>query len=313
MRLIGTIHRHRGGQMIRQVEISSFDLRFADYRLRNQAGERILLASISEKGVREPLQGVDMESTPILLNGFKRYRCAKKLGIGILPYVSLSNDPGAGIIELLRMSNEKGLNILEQARLITELKEGHHMSTADIASLLEKSKAWVSVRSGITKEMSGFVMEKIFREEFPAYAYMYVLRPFIRINRVKQEEIDEFVGLSAGHRLSIRDIELLANGYFKGSAEFREQLRKGDMALGLAGLRNTTAKSHDCTAAEQSMLRDLERTQWYMRRVTVRCQEKAFTTSGFFAQANLLAGGILRQMDFFSQTVKDFHDRSGKA
>lgn len=299
--------------MIRQVEISSFDLRFADYRLRNQAGERILLASISEKGVREPLQGVDMESTPILLNGFKRYRCAKKLGIGILPYVSLSNDPGAGIIELLRMSNEKGLNILEQARLITELKEGHHMSTADIAGLLEKSKAWVSVRSGITKEMSGFVMEKIFREEFPAYAYMYVLRPFIRINRVKQEEIDEFVGLSAGHRLSIRDIELLANGYFKGSAEFREQLRKGDMALGLAGLRNTTAKSHDCTAAEQSMLRDLERTQWYMRRVTVRCQEKAFTTSGFFAQANLLAGGILRQMDFFSQTVKDFHDRSGKA
>jgi hypothetical protein len=299
--------------MIRQVEISSFDLRFADYRLRNQAGERILLASISEKGIREPLQGVDMDTTPILLNGFKRYRCATKLGIGILPYVSLSNDPGAGIIELLRMSNEKGLNILEQARLITELKEGHHMSTADIACLLEKSKAWVSVRSGITKEMSGFVMEKIFRGEFPAYAYMYVLRPFIRINRVKQEEIDEFVGLSAGHRLSIRDIELLANGYFKGSAEFREQLRKGDMELGLAGLRSTTAKSNDCTAAEQSMLRELERTQWYMRRVTVRCKETTFTTSGFFAQANLLAGGILRQMDFFSQTVKDFHDRSGKA
>ena len=65
--------------MIRQVEISSFDLRFADIRLRNQAGERILLASISQKAVREPLQGVDMDSTPILLNGFKRYRCAKKL------------------------------------------------------------------------------------------------------------------------------------------------------------------------------------------------------------------------------------------
>ena len=85
----------------------------------------------------------------------------------------LSNDPCAGIIELLRMSNEKGLNIQEQARLITELKEGHHRCTADIACLLEKSKAWVSVRSGMTKEMSGFVMEKIFRGEYPAYAYMY--------------------------------------------------------------------------------------------------------------------------------------------
>jgi hypothetical protein len=313
MRHIWTIHRHRKGQMIRQVEITSFDLRFEAYRLRNQASERILLASISEKGVRDPLQGVDVGDTPVLLNGFKRYRCAKRLGIGIVPYMSLSNDPGAGIIELLRMSNEKGLNILEQARLIAELKEGHHMSTADIACLLEKSKAWVSVRSGITNEMSRFVMDRIFRGEFPAYAYMYILRPFIRINRVKREEIDEFVGLAAGHRLSIRDIELLANGYFKGSAEFREQLRKGDIALGLAGLRDTAGKSDECTAAEKTMLRELERTQWYMRRVTARCKQTAYKTSAFFAQANLLAGGILRQMDLFARAVREFHDRSGKA
>lgn len=299
--------------MIRQVEISSFDLRFEDYRLRNQASERILLASISEKGVREPLQGVDMGEIRILLNGFKRYRCAKKLGIGIVPYTSLANDPGAGIIELLRMSNEKGLSILEQARLITELKQGHHMSTADIACLLEKSKAWVSVRSGITNEMSRFVMEKILRGEFPAYAYMYILRPFIRINRVKREEIDEFVSLAAGHRLSIRDIELLANGYFKGSAEFREQLRKGDIAMGLAGLRCTTGKSDECSAAEQTLLRDLERTQWHMQRITVRCRETSFKTGAFFAQANLLTGGILRQMDLFARAVRQFHDRSAKA
>jgi hypothetical protein len=299
--------------MILQVEISSFDLRFEDHRLRNQATERILLASISEKGVRDPLQGVDMGDNRILLNGFKRYRCAKKLGIGIVPYMSLSNDTGAGIIELLRMSNEKGLSILEQARLITELKEGHQMSTADIACLLEKSKAWVSVRSGITNEMSQFVMEKILRGQFPVYAYMYILRPFIRINRVKREEIDEFVGLAAGHKLSIRDIELLAKGYFKGSAELRQQLAKGDIAMGLAGLRSATGKSNDCTAAEQTMLRDLERTQWHMRRITVRCKETLFKTGAFFAQANLLTGGILRQMDLFARAVREFHDRSGKA
>lgn len=299
--------------MILQVEISRFDLRFEDHRLRNQAAERILLASISENGIRDPLQGVDMEDLRILLNGFKRYRCAKKLGIGIVPYVSLSSDTGGGIIELLRMSNEKGLSILEQARLVTELKEGHQMSTADIASLLEKSKAWVSVRSGITSEMSPFVMEKIFRGEFPAYAYMYILRPFIRINRIRREEIDEFVGLVAGHGLSIRDIELLANGYFKGSAELREQLRKGHIALGLAGLRNITRKPDDCTAVERAMLQDLERTQGYMRRVTARCKETAFKTGGFFAQANLLTGGILRQLDLFTRAVRDFHDRSRKA
>ena len=299
--------------MIRQVEISSLDLRFEDFRMQNPVAERILLASILEKGVRDPLQGVDLGDTPILLNGFKRYRCAKKLGIGIVPYTSLSNDTGAGIIELLRMSNEKGLSILEQAWLIRELKEGHHMSTGDIACLLEKSKAWVSVRSGITNEMSRFVMEKIFRGEFPAYAYMYVLRPFIRIKKVSRTEIDEFVGLSAGHKLSIRDIELLANGYFKGSSEFREQLRKGDIAMGLAGLRSTTGKTDDCTAAEQTMLRELERTQWYMRRITIRCKEASFNTNAFFAQANLLTGGMLRHIDLFVCAVREFHDRSAKA
>lgn len=299
--------------MILEVEISSFDLRFEGCRLQNTVAERILLASILEKGVREPLQGVDMEHARILLNGFKRYRCARRLGIGVVPYVSLSSDTGAGIIELLRMSNEKGLSILEQARLIEELKDGHNMSTAEIAGLLEKSKAWVSVRSGILGEMSRFVMEKVFCGQFPVYAYMYVLRPFIRINRIKREEIDEFVRLVAGRKLSIRDIELLAKGYFKGSNAFREQLRKGDIAFGLAGLRDLSLKAQGCTKAEQAMLRDLELTQVYMQRVTARSKERGFKSREFFAQANLLTGGLLRQMDLFTHAVREFHDRSAKA
>jgi len=299
--------------MIAQVEISSFDLRFEGYRLQNKVAERILLASILEKGIREPLQGVDMEHGRILLNGFKRYRCARRLGIGVVPYVSLSTDPGAGIIELLRMSNEKGLGILEQARLIEVLKDGQHMTTADIAGLLEKSKAWVSVRSGLMDEMSRFVMEKIFSGQFPVYAYMYILRPFIRINRIKREEIDQFVGLVAGRKLSIRDIDLLAKGYFKGSKAFREQLLKGDIAFGLAGLRDLSRNAQGCTKTEQAMLRDLELTQVYMQRVTARSNERGFKSRDFFAQANLLTGGILRQMDLFTHAVREFHDRSAKA
>jgi len=299
--------------MIGQVEISSFDLRFEGYRLQNKVAERILLASILEKGIREPLQGVDMEHARILLNGFKRYRCARRLGIAVVPYVSLSTDTGAGIIELLRMSNEKGLGILEQARLIEELKGGHHMSTSDIAGLLEKSKAWVSVRSGIMGEMSRFVMEKMFSGQFPVYAYMYILRPFIRINRIKREDIDEFVGLVAGRKLSIRDIELLAKGYFKGSNDFRDQLRKGDIVFGLAGLRNISRKAQGCTKAEQAMLRDLELAQLYMQRVTARSKERGFKSIDFFAQANLLSGGILRQIEMFAHAVREFHDRSAKA
>jgi hypothetical protein len=105
--------------MIEEVELSSLDLRFEGCRIKSAAVERGLLASISEHGVREALQGSDSGGIRILLDGFKRYRCAKKLGIGIVPYLSLGADEALAIIRLLQIGNSKNLNILEQARLPT--------------------------------------------------------------------------------------------------------------------------------------------------------------------------------------------------
>ena len=102
--------------------------------------------SILEKGIRDPLQGIDTNQSRILLDGFKRYRCAKKLQIGIVPYCSLSSDEATGIIELIRMSNATSLSILEQAKLIDELKSVHHLSVSEIARLVDKSKGWVGKR-----------------------------------------------------------------------------------------------------------------------------------------------------------------------
>ena len=158
--------------MIEQIEISSLDLRYENYRLKSRQAEKTLLASIIDHGIRDPLQGVDIkDNNRILLNGFKRYRCAKKLNIGIVPYRSFGSDEPLGIIKLIRISNSKPLNILEQAKLIEELQKVHGMCNADIADLLEKSKSWVSVRSGIFEDMSEYVMRQIFKGDFPAYSF----------------------------------------------------------------------------------------------------------------------------------------------
>lgn len=299
--------------MVEQVEISSFDLRYQGCRMRCPGAEKALLLSILEKGIRDPLQGIDTEPCRILLDGFKRYRCAKKLGIGIVPYRSLSSDEATGIIELIRMSNATSLGILEQAKLIDELKSVHHMSVAEIARLVDKSKGWVGMRVGIIGQMSPLVMRKIFDGKFPVYAYMYTLRPFIRMNGVNKKEIDEFVGSVAGKKLSIRDIELLAHGYFKGGDELQRQIKSGDILWALGRLKETSANTGDCTELERQVLRDLEITQKYMQRVTCKSQNQRFTTNGFFAQANLLSGGILRQLDPFTQAIRQFYDRTGKA
>ena len=65
--------------MAREVELVSLDLRYESFRLKQAALEERLLASIAQRGIEEPLEGVAVKESNVLLNGFKRYRCARKL------------------------------------------------------------------------------------------------------------------------------------------------------------------------------------------------------------------------------------------
>jgi hypothetical protein len=302
--------------MVQQVEISSFDLRYESYRMKNPRAEKLLLASILEHDIRDPLQGVDTKDSHILLNGFKRYRCAKKLGIAIVPYSSLDSDEASGIIKFIRDANSKSLTILEQAKLIDELNTVHKMCPSEIATLLERSKSWVSVRIGIISEMSENVMNKILKGEFPTYSYLYTIRQFMRINGTKKEEIEEFVNSVSAKNLSIRDIDLLAHGYFEGSSngndQLREQIKNGNITWSLNHLKATSSEMPGCTELEKRMLKDLEITDRGMQRVTYRCNDKRLKSNSFYAQAHLLAGGILKQIDTFKKTLEEFYDRTGK-
>ncbi len=300
--------------MYQQIEIASLDLRYESCRMKSPGAERQLLASIVAHGIRDPLRGVETAAgSRILLDGFKRYRCAKKLNMGMVAYHSLGSDEALVIIKILRISNAKGLSILEQARFIDELKSVHTMSVSEIAGLLERSNGWVGMRVGIIGQMSPCVMDKIFSGQFPVYAYMYTLRRFIRMNGINKKEVDEFVSCVCGKGLSIRDIEILANGYFKGGEDIRQQIKNGNIAWGLNRLKQTSAPTTGCSQVERKMLTDLEVLQRYMQRVINKSQYDRFKSATFFAQANLLAAGILRQMDIFAKSIKEFHDKSGQA
>jgi len=298
--------------MVENVEIMSFDLRYESYRMKQSSAEKALLCSIIECGIRDPLEGVDTKEGRILLNGFKRYRCAKKAGIGIVPYTCLSNDEAMGIIYLIRISNSKSLSILEQAKLIDDLKNIHNMTVMDIAQKLERSSSWVSMRIGILSEMSDFMQTKLFNGEFPVYSYMYTLRQFRRMNYAKADDLDEFVRAVSGKHLSVRNIEWLAHGYFKGNDEFRNQIKSGNISWGLDRLKEASPNVAECNDAERGMLSDLEMLQKYMQKISYKTADTRFKSNSFFAQENLLAGGILCKINRFSKKLGDFYDRSGK-
>jgi predicted transcriptional regulator len=299
--------------MGREVELAALDLRYESYRMKNPVVEARLLASIAERGIEEPLEGVDRASRSILLNGFKRYRCAVKLGIGLAPYASLGEEEAAAILNLLRMSKERSLSILEQAAFLDQLRQLEPSSVAEMAEQLARSKAWVSMRLGLIAEMSPRVREKIFSGGFPVYPYMYSLRQFMRMNGVRQQDIEEFVVALSGKKLSVREIEQLAQGYFRGPASFRQAIREGHPGRVLEALRQVPEDPDGCNEFERVLLKDLEITQKYMQRVMGKSEDRRLRTPAFHAQANLLTAGILSQRRAFFDSLRKLHDRSGQA
>lgn len=306
--------------MVNEVEISSFDLRYENYRVKHPAREKSLLASILEQGITEPLQGVDTVERPgspgvrILLNGFKRYRCAQKLSLLTVPYSSLGSDEALGLIALLKLATAKSLTILEQARWLDELHKVHKLSVSDMARLLEKSQGWVSMRLGMLEHMSESVLDKIFKGQFPAYSYLYSVRPFMRMKEFKKEDIDEFVSLASGKSLSTRDVDLLARGYFTGSDDFREQLKNGDIDWVLSHLKekDKAGAASDCTKLECRALREFENFRYLMSRIIQYSTDSRLKSPAFLALAHTWTGKTIKKMPGFTRSLEDFHDRTSQ-
>jgi hypothetical protein len=299
--------------MSENIELNTLDLRYQDYRLRDDAHEARLLSSIAQRGIEEPLEGVDTPVGRLLLNGFKRFRCAKKLYIGTVPYVSLGDEEAAGILMLMRTPTDKGLGILEQAKFVVDLLTIHGMDLADVAETLGRSKGWVSMRSSLLDEMSEEIQKILFAGKFPVYCYMYTLRPFRRMNGVTQQEIERFIGAVAGKRLSVRDIELLAHGYFCGPDSLREAIGQGKWNWSLEQMKNVPDDAEGCNDFERVLLKELQAVQKLMQRIMAKCHNERLQSGAFFAQANLLLGSLLTKLKPFDERMKEFHDRSGHA
>jgi hypothetical protein len=312
--------------MTPEIEISVLDLRYESCRMKDPQLEGRLLSSIAERGIEQPLEGVAVEEggQGVLLNGFKRYRCARKLGKATVPYTVLGGDAVMGILNLLRPSHTKALNILEQARFIDELAKGRAMSVAEIASELSRSKAWVSMRLGLVAQMSPAVSEELFAGRFPVYSYMYTLRPFMRMNgngavsRENREDVDAFVKAVSGKNLSVREIEQLAHGFFRGPVSFRQEILAGNVALSLEQVAEAAteaaANADVCSEFERLLLKDLELTGKYMQRVMGKSRnDSRLKSPAFFAQSHLLSAGILSRSSAFIQSIRELHDRSGQA
>lgn len=305
------------------LEMNRIDRRYEGLRLKDEHQERRLLNSIAERGIDTPLQGVPNTADPvggILLDGFKRLRCAVKLGLTIAPWGVLGEDEVSGIVGLVARSNVHSLHLLEQARCVDELKRRFGMGVVQIAARLDRSPAWVSLRVGLITEMRPAIREAVFTGKFPARSYLYTLRHFTRVKRVAPVEAEEFVQAVSGHHLSARQIDLLARGFFEGSPQLKEQIKSGRLDWSLEQMRNVPGRDEGgakLSEAEASILRDLEISSRSLGRLRIKGtslieqenQSKSAESPAFWALAELGCSGLLKHWEASKKTIEELYAR----
>jgi ParB/RepB/Spo0J family partition protein len=296
---------------VSEAEIRHISRKYESFRLRDANREKYLLQSILEHGVRKPLQCVQADTQDyqyVLLDGFKRLRCCCKLQLSVVPVISFGTDEAGCILHLLRASNERNLSTLEQARFVDQLHSCYRLSVGEIADALECSKAWVSVRLGIIGEMSRVVREAVFSDRFPLRSYMYTLRRFTRVNSIPATAIDRFVTAVAGNRLSNRDVDRLAYGYFRGGERLQRQIEEGNLEWTLRQMKNrvpSPGATQELSEAESTVIRDLELAQKYLSRLQHKLSGNLLHSKVFRAQASLLAEGLLGMLDRCTAQLKE--------
>ena len=87
---------------------------------------------------------------------------------------------------------------------------------------------------------------------------MYTLRPFMRLNTARGPEIEQFVKALTNQHLSVREIELLAQGYFRGPASLREAIDTGKLSWSLEQMQKVPQDSDGCQDFERILLSDLQ-------------------------------------------------------
>ena len=288
-----------------EIEISRIDRRYENLRLKDTNTEQALLSSIIGIGIVEPLQCVVKTTPPVfLLDGFKRLRCAIKMGLATVPVSSLGNDENQALIKLLRVSNARGLNILEEAACINELAQTRgYINIVELAHCLDRSPAWVSVRLRLFDNMSAEVKAAVFSGLFPVRAYMYALLPFTRV-KGQSPEIDRFVRAVSGKGLSSRGIGLLAQCFFKGKPELKEQILSGNLAWTIEQL---SPRAEGLGEVELKILKCLEWVEKYFRRLPYDLARPELKSQVFLVQASDKVKTILSRKDYFIKSLEEFY------
>ena len=149
---------------VEEVALDQLDLRLAHLRLVSPKDEDRLRASIVRVGIQNPVAlstGVETGRL-VLIDGFKRVRVAKNLGLVTVLSKHLTLDRKASEVAILECNRpHRGLCDLEEAWVVRSLCRDHKMTQVQVAQVLSRHKSWVCRRLQLAENLEPAIQDDI--------------------------------------------------------------------------------------------------------------------------------------------------------
>lgn len=278
------------------LEFHQLDRRYEDLRLRRPERERGLLASLAEQGQQVPIVVVSYNGSYLVIDGFKRLRCLKRLGSDTVRATLWDLDHSEALLLDRSQRSSEGLSQLEQGWLLATLRD-QGLSQEELAVRMDKSVSWVSRRLALVSELPAQIQDQVRRGAIPAHAAMRHLVPMARRHR---EDCLRLATVIAKARLSSREVGELCSAFSHSCENVRQRLLD-DPRLFL----RARAEQHKPPPlpAQLEMLGDLDRMARTARRLCERLHS-AETSPAQLAQLRLASAQVRSQLDAFEEEIQ---------
>jgi len=210
-----------------EIELNELDVRYQTLRIHEREREARLMASLAGGGQQVPIVVLPAQPAYILLDGYKRMRCAKRLGWTALAALCWDLEEAEALIFCSMLRGGDKDSALEQGWLLRELQGRFGLKLDELGRRFDRSQSWVSRRLGLVRDLPELAQEAVQSGKIVAHGAMKYLVPLARANRKDCLRLSEAISALT---LSSRQIGRLYQGYVSGTERTRE-LVLGDPAL----------------------------------------------------------------------------------
>ena len=205
-----------------QVELVELELRYSGLRIADPGRQARLEASLAREGQQSPVLVVQSEGDRlVLVDGYRRIEALRRLGHDLVEVAVLPLTEAAALVEVWRLETARRRSALEDAWLLAELAERHGHTQGELASLLRRSKSWVSMRLALATALPESVQQAVRNGTIPAQGAMKSLVPMARANAAHCERL---VANLDGSPVSVRQLARLLSTWRAGDEALRERL-----------------------------------------------------------------------------------------